>query len=125
VRVGQSHIYTVCNRVYGNIGREITKYAVIYGVYTVILAGRSPSMQSYTVCVYGNIGREITKYAVIYGVYTVMLAENHQVCSHTRCVYTVILAGKSPSMQSYTVCVYCNIGRDITKYAVIYGVCIR
>jgi len=58
--------YTVC--VYGNIGREITKYAVIYGVYAVIFAGKSPSMQSYTVCVYGNIGREITKYAVIYGV---------------------------------------------------------
>jgi len=30
-RVGQNHIYIRC--VYGNFGREITKYTVIYGVY--------------------------------------------------------------------------------------------
>ena len=30
-RVGQNHIYIRC--IYGNLGREITKYTVIYGAY--------------------------------------------------------------------------------------------
>ena len=55
----------------GVFGREITKSTVIYGVYVVFLAGKSPSLRSYTVCMYGVFGREITKFTVIYGAYTV------------------------------------------------------
>jgi len=57
-------------------------YLCLYGVYTVLLAGKVPYIQPYTVyiyvglartlyirCLYGIFGREITKNTVIYGVY--------------------------------------------------------
>jgi uncharacterized protein YfaP (DUF2135 family) len=96
------NIYGHIRCIDGIFDREITKYTVIYGVYTEFLAGKSPNIGSYTVyirycwqgnhqiyghirCIYGIIGRGITKYTVIHG------------------VYTEILAGKSPNIGSYTV----------------------
>ena len=39
--------------IYSTFGREITKCTVIYGVYVVILAGKSQNIRSYTVHIYG------------------------------------------------------------------------
>jgi hypothetical protein len=50
---------------------------------------------------------------------------NHQICGHIRCVYTLYMAEQPPNMRSYTVCIYIIFGRTTTKYAVIYGVYIR
>jgi hypothetical protein len=67
---GNHQVYGHTRCIHGIFGREITIHTVIYGVYVVFS------------------GREITKYTVIHG------------------VYTVNLAGKSPYIRSYTVCVY-------------------
>jgi len=44
------HTHTVMARV----GQNHT-YIRIYGVYTVLLAGKSPYIRSYTVCIYGSV----------------------------------------------------------------------
>ena len=46
-RVGLNHLYIRC--IHGVFGREIIENTVIYGVYTVFLAGRSLNIRSYTV----------------------------------------------------------------------------
>jgi hypothetical protein len=46
---GNHQVYGHIRCIYGIFGREITKCTVIYGVYTVFLAGKSPSVRSYTV----------------------------------------------------------------------------
>jgi hypothetical protein len=80
----------------------------------------------YTVHKYGNIGREIVKCTVINGAYIRYLWQgNHQIYGYKRCIYTVILAGKSSNIRSYTVHIYGNFGREIVKYTVIYGANIR
>jgi len=48
--------------------------------------------------------------------------ENYQIYGRIRCTYTVILAGESPKIRSYTVYIYGILGRRITKNTVIYGV---
>jgi len=90
---------------YASSGREITKFTVIYGVYTIFLAGEAPNIRSkITVYIYDIIGREITKYTVIYGVYIRFYWQgNHQIYGHTRCIYKVLLPGISPYIRSYTV----------------------
>ena len=76
----------------------------------------------YTVHKYGNIGREIVKCTVINGAYIRYLWQgNHQIYGYKRCIYTVILAGKSSNIRSYTVQIYGNFGRGFFKYTVIYG----
>ena len=59
----------------------------IYGVYTVFLAGKSPSpyIRSYTVCIHGS-GQ----------LYTCAYLEQHHTLTGIYGVYTVFLAGKSP-----------------------------
>ena len=39
---------------YAGLARTIYIYIYIYGVYTVYLAGKSPYIRSYTVCIYGS-----------------------------------------------------------------------
>ena len=105
----EPYIYTWCT--YSVFGREVTKCTVIYGVYVFI---------------HGVFGREITKYTVIYGVFTRCSWQgNHQIYGHTRCLYAVFLAGKSPNIRLYTVFIHSVFGREITKYTVIYGVYTR
>jgi hypothetical protein len=87
-RVGQNPIYTVYipyiwqgnDKIYGHtrciyriFGRETTKYTVIYGIYTVYLAGKPPDIRSYTV----------------YIRYT--WQGNHQIYGHIRCIYTILV----------------------------------
>jgi len=70
-------------------------------------------MRSHKVCIYIIYGRTTTKYAVIYGVYIHYIWQNnHQICGHIRCVYTVFLAGKSPNIRSDTVCIYINMAEN-------------
>jgi len=51
---GNHHPYGHIRCVYSIFGREITIHTVIYGVYTVFLAGKSPYIRSHTVCIYGS-----------------------------------------------------------------------
>jgi hypothetical protein len=46
--------YKVIYGAYTVIGRETTKYKVIYGAYTVILAGKTSNIRSYTVYMYSS-----------------------------------------------------------------------
>jgi len=101
-------------------------YGHIRCIYTVFLAGKSPNIRSYTVYIYGIFGREITICSVIYGVYIRYFWQgNHQTYGHIRCIFTVLLAEKSPYVRSYTVYIYGIFGREITKHTVIYGVYLR
>ena len=98
-------------------------YGHIRCIYTVFLAGKSPNIRSYTVYIYGIFGREITICSVIYGVYIRYFWQgNHQTYGHIRCIFTVLLAEKSPYVRSYTVYIYGIFGREITKHTVMYGV---
>ena len=51
---GKHQIYGHIRCIYGIFGREITKYTVIYGVFTIFLAGKSPNIRAYTVYIYGS-----------------------------------------------------------------------
>jgi hypothetical protein len=64
-RVGQSLIYVYIRCVYGILGREITKYTVIYSVYIRFwptLVMRSPHIQSQNI----NSCSHIEKYELNY-----------------------------------------------------------
>jgi len=128
--LGNHHTYGHIRCVYSIFGREITIHTVIYGVFTVFLAGKSPYI-GHIRCVYGIFGREIPINTVIYGVFTVFLAGKYHEFCHIRCVYgifgreipinsviygvfTVFLAGKSPYIRSYTVCIYSS-GQPYTR----------
>jgi hypothetical protein len=154
-------IYIPIRCIHSVFGREITKYTVIYSVYT---CGTGQPYTN-TQCINGVFGREITKYTVIYSVYIrfwptlhiyavykrCFWQGNHHTYGHIRCIYTVLanpthirsvckvfLAGKSPSIRSYTLYIYGSgqpytntqcingvFGRETTKYTVIYGECIH
>ena len=90
---------------YASSGREITKFTVIYGVYTIFLAGEAPNIRSkITVYIYDIIGRETTKYTVIHGVYIRYYCQGyHHTYGHIRCIFKILSAEKSPNIQSYTV----------------------
>ena len=68
-------IYIRC--IYGNFGREITKYTVKYGVYIQFWPTQNKCMfmchqgwpEPYIQCVHGVFGRKVTKYTVVYSVY--------------------------------------------------------
>jgi hypothetical protein len=68
---------------------------IIYGVYTVFLAGISPNIRSYTVYIYGS-GQPYT--------YTIPRVGQNHISIYG--VYTVFLAEKSPHIRSYTVYIY-------------------
>jgi len=52
ISVDQDRIWDICIRIC-RVGQNHT-FIGIYGVYTVILAGKSPYIRSYTVCIYGS-----------------------------------------------------------------------
>jgi len=47
------HIFGVKRTGIGKVGQNHT-FIGIYGVYMVFLAGKSPYIRSYTVCIYGS-----------------------------------------------------------------------
>jgi len=80
-RVGQNHIYTTYDRIFGGFP------AKIHRIY-IGLAG--------TICIqriYGIFGREITKYTVVYGVYTRLWP--------TLYVYTVYMVLATPRNEGF------------------------
>ena len=94
-------------------------YGHIRCIYTVLAnptydkGWPKPYIYRYIRCIHGVFGREITKYMVIYGVYIrswptrlmIRVGQNHTFIGIYG-VYTEFLAGKSPFIRSYTVCIY-------------------
>jgi len=192
---GKPQTYGHVRRIHSTFGRENPKHTVMYGVYTVLLAGKTPNIWSCTAYtryfwqgkpqtyglvrrIHGTFGRENTKHTVMYGVYTVLLAGKtpniwsctaytryfwlgkHQTYGHVRRfihstfgrenpkhtvmygVYTVLLAGKTPNIRSCTAHsqyfwqgkpqtyghvrrIHSTFGRENTKHTVMYGVYIH
>ena len=80
--VGQTHMFAVGHHhIYIYIYR-VGQNHIIYGVYTVLLAGKLRNIRSYTVYIYGS-GQPY-----IYTVYIRCFWQgNHRTLGHVRCVY--------------------------------------
>ena len=66
----------------------------------------------YIWCIHSIFGREITQYTVLYGVYIRFWQFGRPLPGYRKArtiyvhIYIVFLAGKSPNIRSYTVCLY-------------------
>ena len=88
-RVGQNRICIRCT--YGTFGREIAKYTVIYRAYICdFLAGYSPNIRSYTVCIYTFLANptQIATTLHVSGQTYTFLANPTQIAKYT-VIYTV------------------------------------
>ena len=136
------YIYAVLARV----GQQIHIYT--YTVHTQCFWQGNHQVYGHIQCIYIRFWPTLHIYAVYKRCFW---QGNHHTYGHIRCIYTVLanpthirsvckvfLAGKSPSIRSYTLYIYGSgqpytntqcingvFGRETTKYTVIYGECIH